>query len=688
MLQTAVNRWPLLPFVFAIGCAVPIKATISPAELFREVQRAESRRDGEAPAIRRASGAAQRELRIAALAALARSEQPGTASVAISLLGDRDPEVATWAAFALSRLREPAAETALWSAARTVSIVPEEVILGLGRSGTATVGPHLLSLLDDPQPKVRGAAALGLGLMAKRLPGALAPELYAPKLSSLIGDPDRDVRFGAVYGLFRLGGAPAAVALIPALGDKDPEVRAHAVRGLAAGKASPHVLDPVVSDPDWRVRAEVAKAFGVMGAAHADEGKAAVARLLAIVPREFARFRHDRLSAGRATHVLKEVIQSASQLGADGRRVLDALERAPWSTEGLLEETVADQARLSCALAFALDRADGEIKRVRACGAPTVPEWRRLELVARLLGARADAPAVEQLSNLAQHQDPRVRVAAASALGEVPGDLSSSALLSLTGSNDPFLRGAAIELLAQPGRNRPEGFVRQLQQLLGGIRPEEDPSLLVGLLDAAGALAQEGQALVPTLEALSQDPRPAVRRRAAEAAAKITGQPLRLLPADPGPGAPPPDDRRWRLTLSTSRGEIELELFGEVAPRTTGALVELARSGFYDGKTFHRIVSDFVAQGGCPRGDGWGGPGYTVLSEGSPLPFVRGAVGIATSGLDTGGSQFFIMHSYHPHLDGQYTLVGRVTAGIEVVDALQEDDLITSATVGLTATPR
>lgn len=675
-------RWVLLTTVLATACAVPIKATISPEGLRREVARAEARRDGQAPAIRRAGGAAQKELRIAALAAIARAAQPGTASVAISLLGDRDPEVATWAAFALSRLGEPAGEMALWNVARgAVSVVPERAVLALGQSGTATVGPHLLGLLDDARLPVRAAAALSLGLLAKRLPNTLVGEAYVQKLASLVSSPDREVRFGAVYALFRLGGSPAAVALIPALADPEPEIRAHAVRGLAAGKASPHVLDPVANDPDWRVRAEVAKALGVMGAAHPDEGKAAVARLLAIIPREFARFRHDPLAAGRATHVLRELIGAAAQLGVDGRRVLDALERAPWTTEGLGEATIADQARLNCALAFALDRADGEIRRVRSCGAAGVDEWRRLELVARLLGSRGDERAVEQLGNLTVHQDPRVRVAAASALGEIPTEGASTALLRLLDSNDPFLRGAAIELLAQPGRTRSPGFLTRIEAQLRAIKPDDDPSLLVGLLDASGGLGPEGAPLLPALSALLDDPRPAIRRRAAEAVAKIRPGPVPLRPADPPTGLPAPEPRRVFLGLDTDRGEVVIELFGDVAPVTTGVVVELARSGFYDGKTFHRIVTDFVAQGGCPRGDGWGGPGYAIPSEGSPLPFVRGAVGMATNGLDTGGSQFFIMHSYHPHLDGNYTLVGRVESGIEVVDALQEDDRILSAKV-------
>ncbi len=139
------------------------------------------------------------------------------------------------------------------------------------------------------------------------------------------------------------------------------------------------------------------------------------------------------------------------------------------------------------------------------------------------------------------------------------------------------------------------------------------------------------------------------------------------------------------IEVKTLRGPITIELFGDVAPRTTGTILELVEGRFYDERTFHRIVSDFVAQGGCPRGDGWGGPGYTIEDETSPLPFVRGAVGIATSGRDTGGSQFFIMHAYHPHLDGNYTVVGRVVGGMEAVDALEPDDPILG--VRVVATP-
>jgi cyclophilin family peptidyl-prolyl cis-trans isomerase len=106
------------------------------------------------------------------------------------------------------------------------------------------------------------------------------------------------------------------------------------------------------------------------------------------------------------------------------------------------------------------------------------------------------------------------------------------------------------------------------------------------------------------------------------------------------------------------------------------AIATLVRKKFYDGLTFHRIVPNFVVQGGDPRGDGWGGPGFALRSEFGMGHYERGTVGIASSGKDTEGSQFFVTHSHQPHLDGRYTIIGTVTAGMEVIDRLQIGDRI------------
>ena len=129
------------------------------------------------------------------------------------------------------------------------------------------------------------------------------------------------------------------------------------------------------------------------------------------------------------------------------------------------------------------------------------------------------------------------------------------------------------------------------------------------------------------------------------------------------------------VRFETIRGDILAELYPSWAPFSVMNLLKLAsQRGLYRGVPFHRVVPNFVIQGGDPRGDGWGGPGYTIRSEFSPLRYKTGTIGLASAGKDTEGSQFFITHSPQPHLDGRYTIVGRVLRGQDVVDRIQVDD--------------
>ena len=136
-----------------------------------------------------------------------------------------------------------------------------------------------------------------------------------------------------------------------------------------------------------------------------------------------------------------------------------------------------------------------------------------------------------------------------------------------------------------------------------------------------------------------------------------------------------------RVRCTTDKGTFTITLFGDLAPNTCATFLDLVGKGFYDGLTFHRVVPDFVVQGGCPRGDGWGGPGFNIRCEWSPTPFRRGIVGIAHDGKDTGGSQFFVTLSEQPHLNGRYTVFGEVTEGMDVVDRMEIGDRFTLETV-------
>ena len=132
-------------------------------------------------------------------------------------------------------------------------------------------------------------------------------------------------------------------------------------------------------------------------------------------------------------------------------------------------------------------------------------------------------------------------------------------------------------------------------------------------------------------------------------------------------------------------GEMAFELFAGEAPGTVANFEKLANSGFYDGLTFHRVIPGFVAQGGCPKGNGAGGPGYTIKCEvdGNPHPHQRGALSMAHAGPDTGGSQFFIVHDRRTtaHLDGKHTVFGQLRSGGEHIDVIRQGDRMASVRV-------
>jgi len=142
-------------------------------------------------------------------------------------------------------------------------------------------------------------------------------------------------------------------------------------------------------------------------------------------------------------------------------------------------------------------------------------------------------------------------------------------------------------------------------------------------------------------------------------------------------------EKIYKVVIETDKGDMELELYPEHAPRTVNNFVFLAGEGFYDGVTFHRVISDFMIQGGDPTGTGSGGPGYKFEDEtrGNPLSHETGVISMANAGPNTNGSQFFITHSPQPHLNGHHTVFGKVVKGQDVVNAIRQGDKMIKVTV-------
>jgi peptidyl-prolyl cis-trans isomerase B (cyclophilin B) len=141
--------------------------------------------------------------------------------------------------------------------------------------------------------------------------------------------------------------------------------------------------------------------------------------------------------------------------------------------------------------------------------------------------------------------------------------------------------------------------------------------------------------------------------------------------------------KSYQCTMETSKGTIHIQLYADAAPNTVNNFVFLANEGFYDGISFHRVISNFMVQGGDPTGSGAGGPGYRFADEfdGNPHTHQAGSLSMANAGPNTNGSQFFICHGPQPHLDGKHTVFGQVTEGQDIVDAIEQGDAMIKVSI-------
>jgi cyclophilin family peptidyl-prolyl cis-trans isomerase len=374
-------------------------------------------------------------------------------------------------------------------------------------------------------------------------------------------------------------------------------------------------------------------------------------------------------------------------------RVLAAAEEilaAAAPKPGLPPLAARARALAGCAAAAILER-EGRpaLEKCGGGGDHGVPAWRTQAMLAAVLGDAPRIPTAERarrLEELARAKDARVRAAVADAAGHLDDPRAARLLREALAGDDAGVIAAAADAVrhAVEDRHHKDALVvPRLCELAARLRSADNPEALASVIDALKALADPRA--ITALQPLLADPNVTVRGHARAALRWITGRDP-VLPAPAHPQPPPGDPwalagKRVTARIGTERGELVLALFPDEAPRAVASFAALARRGFYDGLSFHRVVPDFVVQGGDPRGDGYGGPGYTLRCEVSGRRFGRGTVGIALAGKDTGGSQFFITHSPQPHLDGRYTIIGEFARGLEVLDALQAGDRMTTVVV-------
>jgi cyclophilin family peptidyl-prolyl cis-trans isomerase/HEAT repeat protein len=320
------------------------------------------------------------------------------------------------------------------------------------------------------------------------------------------------------------------------------------------------------------------------------------------------------------------------------------------------------------------------------------PDWRLRAAVASAAGDSVDrAFAISRTLPLTRDPDPRVREAAYAAIAPLPSmaieDSVHAVLITGLGDPDFYVRAVVIGALAD--RPTAADLSPVLTSYSQAVRDSANDARLAAIQYVATLWKKDSTSLNATWQTyLAQMPVPSdpLERAAGKGIPGWTKwQAVGARPRSPAWYEvlvrdfvmPIHAGKTVNATINTVRGPIQLELFGSDAPITVGNFLSLARSGYYRNTRFHRVVPNFVAQDGDPRDDGNGGPGYAIRDEMNRRRYERGAVGMALSGPDTGGSQYFITHSPQPHLDGHYTVFGRVVRGYDVLDKIVQGDLIT-----------
>ncbi|MSP62427.1 MAG: hypothetical protein EXR72_19265 [Myxococcales bacterium] len=691
----------LLPLLTMGGCP----ARTPPATDDAAVQQAAPREPAEIAALEDArdlgggrlaalAAATDPAIRRRALLALGRIGAPAGAAPARDRLSDGDPGTRAAAAFALEIIGEDEAALPALSEARLCARArlepdPEarrRVLRALGRLGGAPGEEALRAALTgetrEADPTVRAEAVRALVIYGVR--GRPVSTITRAALQQALTDPDAAVRLAAGQALFRMKARAEDVpSLTFALRDADPTVRAAAAHALATAPTVPlPPLRSALADSDWRVRAEAARAVAPLD-------RAAVQAL--VEPR--------RLTGPDAGERLVVAIAALEALAPGSWAHRPAApardpERRPAVLHG--DGGAADPA---LARGQALVRCLGDSLRVRSgvdddllstCASDDlVPLYRRQMLRAAALGDRGDSARIPLLTALAAHADGRVRAAALDALGAVNDPDATATIRKALIDQDPGALNAACESVAKAAHDH-RGDPTAAPLVAAQVRRLDSVAHVEALLSCIDALrALEDPTTLPDLRARLLDQNAAVRTHARDAVLWLgTKQPRAALPTptaatekSAGPPQPPGDPaalagQRVTATITTQRGPIVLELYPDETPRTVAAFVALSRRGFYNGLTFHRVVADFVAQGGDPRGDGYGGPEFTLRDEPTPRRFERGVVGIALAGKDTGGSQLFICQADSPHLEGKFTAFGRVVSGMQAVDRLVVGDPI------------
>jgi cyclophilin family peptidyl-prolyl cis-trans isomerase/HEAT repeat protein len=587
----------------------------------------------------------------------------------IELMNDNEPEVRQMAAFALGQIGDKLAVERLVASLKD----PEPVVRGraaeaLGKIGEVRVAPDVGRMVLSAIPKgaplvtVRGDdpgspqdpwLELRLGLLSL---ARLKDPATAGDVLFLDGKPRFDW-WAATYVAMRVGGPAMKPLLLQAATSSDPLSRSYAARGLGELK-DPSVVERLCAMTTDKDEWVAVAALRALVESPDSRGTAAAAALLA---------------------------SPSATLRGEALRAIAALPVDVTLKARVVPLVGSDQAFIRAAALQALAHVGREEFALVLSGLDPDPDFSVRAALATALAEAGDEMSLGHLFAMLKDEDPRVLPSVLLALKKARGNDAAETLKRSLPHPDFAVRAAAAEAL---GGLKAPGISAALQDAYKKALGDPEADARLAEIKALG-LQKDDIAKTTLADAARGDPSRLVREAAgralrslgAEAPAPGPEAVVRpyvdyreaMLPYDPIPGVPLFTPRAF---IHTRKGTIEIYMDVVQAPLTTASFVTLARRGFFNGLTFHRVVPGYVIQGGDPRGDGNGGPGYTLRCEIGERPYGRGAVGMALDGKDTGGSQFFITHVPTPQLDGGYTLFGWVVTGMDVVNAIQQGDAI------------
>ena len=692
------------------------RRSISTAILVRIIRAEDERRwDGDLLSL-----LTNRDPSIRARAALAagRIGNEGSLAELNNMLGnDKDQDVREMAAFAIGEVESLSGAHALLAALKSsteTGRVRARAIEGLGKIAAAlskeqqarsaeisTAILEVLKLEMKSQSPNRQFILLGITAVLRSRPANAGQTL-----TLLLDNKDARIRADSANALARMRARDGNNKLVNLLvSDPDPDVRANAARVLGATEeksAFDKLLASATHDGDARVRVSAIRALATLKDPRAGEallkyGTSITERHLKPLPAE-----------------QNEVLEVATALGR-----LFAMKAAPGALDWLHEGQVEfDHSAPEVELAYVRISPDrylssfgpDQVTAQRTLQKKLILHWRSGASIAQALGEIANLPTtVENKSDLMSSAESLLRAM----LNYKTSDVKINSILPLhteygvpevlrayasykpkdlvdvlrthLEEDDVVVRATAADLLGDLTASQ-----ENTRMLVAALPRAQKDSLNDAILSILDSLAKQKNSVADEAIKNSLDSTDYLVRRRAVALLKAnnagdlssrigtvhtrnTNSDYQRAVARIG--------KPVLAVVTTTKGSFTIELLPDEAPLTVDNFAELARRGYYRGITFHRVVPNFVAQLGDPRGDGSGGPGYTIRCEVNEVPYDRGAVGMALSGKDTGGSQWFVTHAPQPHLDGGYTVFGRVVSGMNVIDSIVRGDIIRSITV-------